>query len=73
MLHIKLTGMRHRTPCRQIFCPFILPQSLGGVKRSKYFFSEGGHVAYQKERSIEHYASKMFDLMHTPDLLGWVK
>ena len=22
--------------------------------------------------SVEHCASKMFDLMHTPDLLGWV-
>ena len=36
-------------------------------------FSEG-HVAYQnKERSVEHYASKIFDHMHTFDLLGWVK
>ena len=25
------------------------------------------------ERSVEHYASKMFDHMHTPDLFGRVK
>ena len=38
------------------------------LKRLKHFFSEG-HVAYQV-KSEWHYASKMFDLMHTPDLLG---
>ena len=37
------------------------------VKRSKHFFSEG-HVAYQV-KSEWHYASKMFDLMHTPTIL----
>ena len=26
-----------------------------------------------KERSVGHYASKMFDLMHIPGLLDWVK
>ena len=26
-----------------------------------------------KERSVEHYASKMFDHVHTSDLLDWVK
>ena len=36
-------------------------------------FSEGGHVAYEikrKEvyRSVEHYVSEMFVLMHTPNL-----
>ena len=25
------------------------------------------------ERSVEQYASQMFDLMHIPDLLGWLK
>ena len=24
-------------------------------------------------KCVEHYASKMFDLRHTPDLLDWVK
>ena len=27
----------------------------------------------KKERSIEHFASKMFDFLHAPDLLGWVE
>ena len=26
-----------------------------------------------KERSVEHYASKMLDHMHSSYLLGWVK
>ena len=44
-----------------------------GSKGQNIFFSEEGHVAYQKERSVEHYAKKMFDPMHTPYVLGWVK
>ena len=32
MLHIKLTGMKHKTPCKQILCPFTNPRSLGEVK-----------------------------------------
>ena len=38
MLHIKLTGMKHRTPQNQIFCPFTHSGPLDGVKRSKHFF-----------------------------------
>ena len=62
-------GMKHKIPCKQLFCPFTHPRSLGGVKRLKHFFSEEpeGHNAYNvlnyKERSLEHYVSKMFDLM----------
>ena len=26
-----------------------------------------------KERSVEHKVIKLFDLIHTPDLLGWAK
>ena len=48
-LHIKLMEIKHRTPCRQIFCPFTHPQPLNWVRRSKYIFSEG-HVAYQVKR-----------------------
>ena len=66
----KLTAMKQRTQCKQIFCPIIHQLCLKGQNN---FFSEEGHVAYQKERSEEHYASKMLDLMHTPDLFGWVK
>ena len=36
-LHIKLTGMKHRTPCKQIFCPFIYPPPLDGFEKSKHF------------------------------------
>ena len=39
-----------------------------GQKVKRFFFFEKGYVAYQS-----HYAIKMFDPMHTPDLLGWVK
>ena len=31
MLHIKLTEMKHRTTCKQIFCPYTHSRSLGGV------------------------------------------
>ena len=48
---------------------YILPFNWMG-QRSKHFFSENGHVAYQ---IFEHYASKMFDFMLTTDLLGWVR
>ena len=47
MLHIKLKVMEHRAPCKHIFYPWTHPQSQDGVKRSKHFFSEGSHVAYQ--------------------------
>ena len=30
-----------------IFCPFTHTRSLDGVKSSKHFLSEEGHVAYQ--------------------------
>ena len=75
MLHIKLTGMKHRAPCKQIFCLFTHSQSLDGVIMSKQLFSERRSccISNLKERSEEHYASKMFNLMHTPDLLGLVK
>ena len=41
MLHIKLKGMEHRAPCKQIFCL----DSRGGDKKVKTFFSESGRVA----------------------------
>ena len=31
------------------------------------------HIKFYKERSLEHYASKMFDLTHTSGLWDWVK
>ena len=38
ILHIKLSGMRHRLPCKQIFSSFAHPDLWGGVKRSKHIF-----------------------------------
>ena len=45
MLHIKLTGMKCRTPCKQIFCDFTHPQPLGG---GQTFFSEVGKSVRQE-------------------------
>ena len=75
MLLNKLSGMKHRTPCRQLFCPFIQPRPLGGIKYQNTFFWRWSCCIsiLKKERSVEHYASTKFDLVHTPDLLGWVK
>ena len=47
MLHIKLKGMKHKTSCRQLFYPYIHPQTLGRVNGQNVLFSENGHVAYQ--------------------------
>ena len=49
MLLIKLTELKHRTQCKQIFCHFTQPRPLDWVKGSKHF-SEGGHVANQIKR-----------------------
>ena len=43
-VHIKLMGMKHRTPCKQILCPFTHPRSLDVVKT---LFSGHGQFAYQ--------------------------
>ena len=39
MLNIKLTGMEHRTPYKQMFCPFTHPHPWVGqkVKKSKTY------------------------------------
>ena len=44
MLHIKLKAIKHRTPYKQLFCPYSFPQPLSGVKKSTQFVSESGHV-----------------------------
>ena len=36
MLHIKFKGMEHRTPCKNIFCPYTQPRPLGWGKMSKH-------------------------------------
>ena len=35
ILHIKLIGMKHRTPCKQIFCPFTHSRHTFGQKVKK--------------------------------------
>ena len=49
MLHIKLKGIEHRAPCKQIYAVITHTNDpWGGVKRSFFFsFSKTGHVAYQ--------------------------
>ena len=49
MLHIKLKGMELKAPCKHLSCPYTHNQSQDGVKRSKHFFSESSHVAYQNK------------------------
>ena len=49
MLHIKLMGMEYRAPCKHIFCPYIHPRPLGCDQKSKHFFTESSHVAYQSK------------------------
>ena len=47
--------------------PFYTPSTpVCGQKVKMFFFCR--RLCY-----ISHYAIKMFDLMHTTDLLGWVK
>ena len=63
--------MKQRTQCKQIVCPFIHPRPPDGVKRSKLFF-------WRRSWCICHYGKTCrtlckFDLMHTPDIFGWVK
>ena len=47
MLHIELKGMTNAATCKHIFCPYTHPRSLGWDQRSKHFFSESSHGAYQ--------------------------
>ena len=43
MLHIKLKGMEHRTPCKYIFCPYTHPEPVGWIKEK----NERDHFAYK--------------------------
>ena len=56
MLHPKSTRMKHKTPCKQIFCQFTHPLSLDGVKLT---FLEEDYVTIhvnKLKKSAEHYA-----------------
>ena len=47
MLHVKLRGMKQRTHCKYIFCPFVHQGPQMGSKGQNNFLSEESHVAYQ--------------------------
>ena len=39
LLHIKLKGLEHRAPCKNILCPYTHPQALGcGQNVMKFSF-----------------------------------
>ena len=66
MFLIKLTGMKHRTPCQQIFSPFTHPGSESTPGWGKTFFFQKKIfciLSNKKERSLEHYAIKLFGLI----------
>ena len=75
MLHIKLNGIANAATCKHIFCSYTDPRSLGRGHRSKHFFSESSHFAYQirREWNIEHHARINSVLTHTLDPWGGVK
>ena len=49
ILHIKLKGMEHRAPSKRICFLYTHPRPLGWDQRSKHFFTESSHVAYQSK------------------------
>ena len=53
------------------FLPFYTSMTTGwGQKVKTIFFLKKVMLHIKLKGSIKHYASKMFDLMHTPDPLG---
>ena len=66
--------MKQRTHCKQIFFPFIHPWPPDGVKRSKHFFLKYMYVmSHIKLKGKTWRTLCKFDLMHTPEIMGWVK
>ena len=45
--HIKLNGIEHRAPCKQIFCLYTYFRPPGWGQKGQNIFSESRHVAYQ--------------------------
>ena len=73
MLHIKLKGIKHRTPCLDIICPDTHPRPLGwGQKVKKTFFSESSHVASQIKLNVPEHRTpcKQINILffHTPSV-----
>ena len=66
--------MTHWTPCKQKYSALLHTlEPWMGSKGHNIFFWWSCCISNYNERGLEHYASKMFDLMLTPDVLGWVK
>ena len=63
---MKLIRLKHMTPCMQMFCFLHTIDFCMGTKDKHSFFLMQAmvHIIY---------AIKIFDLMHTPGLLGRVK
>ena len=74
MVHVELNGnINEAENTMQVnILPFIHPRPPDVIKRSKQYFSEVGHVAYQI-KGKDLYNIMEFYLTHTPDILGWVK
>ena len=76
MLHIKFKGVKRTTTYLSIYFDITLTlDPRGGVKRSKQFFSESGHAAYQiKGSGVHQHASNFYlALVHTLDPWDGVK
>ena len=57
----------------QILCRLIQPRSLDWIRMS-FLKKVMLHIKLKgRKRTLKHYASKLFDILHTPDLFGWVK
>ena len=76
ILHIKLTRMQHRAPCKQIFCPYIHPQSLAwGHKAIKFFLLKVVmlHIKLKGLERREPYKAILCPLYIHPGTLGGIK
>ena len=64
--------MEHRAQRLHIFRPYIHPRPMGCSQRSKPFFPESSHVAYQNKGNEQRAPCQhMFDLTHpTNPLVG---
>ena len=71
MLHMKLTGMKHRTPYKQNSALLHTVDPLMG-SNGQNIFLKNVRLHFKLKGSVEHYAIEWFELMHSPDLLGWV-
>ena len=62
--------MKQKTPREQIVCPFTHPRPLRVTTGLRVFLKWSYCIA---NKSVEQHTNKMIDLMHTIDLLVYVK